>query len=149
MRFKKPTLLVDEADLETVDYNDEPNEDIFANESILAAANKVFDFDKYKKEQTLNRYNKLKAENDLKQAETINYVHDFNLDDVRENKNARIAAKKVSDKQRKIRKRKRPESPAVTFEGLKKPTKRRKRPIKSALVTARNISKKYKNLRFC
>ena len=98
MRFKKPTLFVDEADLETVDYNDEPNEDIFANESILAAANKVFDFDKYKKEQTLNRYNKLKAENDLKQAETINYVHDFNLDDVRENKNARIAAKKVSDK---------------------------------------------------
>ena len=98
MRFKKPTLLVDEADLETIDYNDEPNEDIFANESILAAANKVFDFDKYKKEQTLTRYNKLKAENDLKQAETINYVHDFNLDDVRENKNARIAAKKVSDK---------------------------------------------------
>ena len=31
MRFKKPTLLVDEADLETIDYNEEPNKDIFAN----------------------------------------------------------------------------------------------------------------------
>ena len=37
--FKKPTLLVDEADLEPIDYNGEPNEDIFANESVLAAAN--------------------------------------------------------------------------------------------------------------
>ena len=51
MRFKKPTLLVDRADLETIDYNDEPNEDIFANESVLAAANKVFAFEKYQKEQ--------------------------------------------------------------------------------------------------
>ena len=53
MRLKKPpsSFLVNEADLETIQYNDEPNEDIFANESILAAANKVFDFDKYKKEQ--------------------------------------------------------------------------------------------------
>ena len=39
MRFTKPTLLVDEADLETIDYNGEPNEDIFANESVLAATN--------------------------------------------------------------------------------------------------------------
>ena len=71
-------------------------------------ANKVFDFNKYKKEQAsaLDRYNKLKAENDLEQAEAINYVDDLNLDDVRENKNASIAAKKISDKYRKIRKRK-------------------------------------------
>ena len=44
-------MLVDRADLETIDYNGEPNEDIFANESVLAAANKVFAFEKYKKEQ--------------------------------------------------------------------------------------------------
>ena len=52
IRLKRlpPTFLVDEADLETIP-NNEPNEDIFANESILAAENKVFDFDKYKKEQ--------------------------------------------------------------------------------------------------
>ena len=51
MKKPLPTFLVSEADLETIQYNDEPNEDIFANESILAAANKVFDFDRYKKEQ--------------------------------------------------------------------------------------------------
>ena len=184
-----PTFLVNEADLERIQYNDESSEDTFANESILtaankvfnldkykkpqaaaidefkqhqtndepfvnesvlAAANKVFDFDKYKKEQAsaLDRYNKLKAENDLQQAETINYVDDLNLDDVRENKNARIAAKKISDKYRKTRKRKRPKSTSVIFGGFKKPTKKRKRSTKSALITARNISKRYKNLRY-
>ena len=189
MRFKKPTFLFDEADLETIDYHDEPNKDIFANESIFAAVDKVFDFDKYKKEQAtkidefkqpqtddelfvnegilavaskvfdfgkyqkeqasaLDPFNKLKAENDLEQAETINYVDDLNLDDARENKNARIAAKNISDKYRKIRKRKRPKHPTVTFEGFRKPTKKRKRSRKSALITARNISKKYKNLRY-
>ena len=53
MRLKKspPTFLVDEAELKTIQYNDESNEDTFANESILAAENKVFDFNKNKKEQ--------------------------------------------------------------------------------------------------
>ena len=48
MKLNKPpsTFLVNEVDLETIQYNDEPNEDIFSNESILATANKVFDFDK-------------------------------------------------------------------------------------------------------
>ena len=164
MRFKKPppTFLVDEADLEIIQYNDEPNEDIFANESILVAANKVFDFDKYKEEQVakiaerkqqqiddelfvnesilavankvsdfnrykkeqasaLDWYNKLKAENDLDQAETINYVDDQSLDDVKENKNVRIAAKKITDKYKKLsRKRKRRQRPpTVTFESNK------------------------------
>ena len=57
MRFKKPTLLVDEADLETIDYNDEPNEDIFANESILAAANKVLTLTNIKKSRLLKLMN--------------------------------------------------------------------------------------------
>ena len=111
-------------------------------------ANKVFDFDRYKKEQasTLDRYSRLKPENDLEQAETINYVDDLNLDDVRENKNARIATKKISNKYRKIRKRKRPKSPTVTFESFKRPTKKRKRSTKYALITAINRSKTYKNI---
>ena len=46
-----PTFLVNEADLERIQYNDESSEDTFANESILAAANKVFNLDKYKKPQ--------------------------------------------------------------------------------------------------
>ena len=131
MRFKKPTLLVDEADLETIDYKDEPNEDIFANESILAAA--------------LGRYNKLKAENNLDQAETIN-VDNLNLDDVKENKNAIIASKKITDKYKKLsrKRRRRQRPPTVAF----KPSKKRRKSTKSALIAARNISKKYKNLRF-
>ena len=50
--LKKPkkTYLVNEEDLETINYN-EPQEDLFAGESILAAANKVLDFDEFKEEQ--------------------------------------------------------------------------------------------------
>ena len=50
--LKKPkkTYLVNEEDLETINY-DEPQEDLFAGESILAAANKVLDFDEFKEEQ--------------------------------------------------------------------------------------------------
>ena len=70
MKYKKPpsTFLVDEADVETIDYNDDSDEDMFAKGSIVIAANKIFD--KYKKEQ---------AENNLDEAETINYVDDTNL----------------------------------------------------------------------
>ena len=38
--------------------------------------------------------------------ETINYVDDIDLEDVRDNKNSKIAAKKIIDKYRKLRKRK-------------------------------------------
>ena len=87
MRYKKlpPTFLVDEADIETIDYNDGSDKDMFARESIVIAANKIVD--RYKKEQ---------AENNLNEAETINYVDDTNLADVRENKNAKIAAKRIT-----------------------------------------------------
>ena len=57
MRFKKPTLLVDEADLTTIGYNDEPNEETFANESILAAANKVLTLTNIKKSRLLKLMN--------------------------------------------------------------------------------------------
>ena len=50
--LKKPkkTYLVNEEDIETIDYN-EPQEDLFAGESIINAANKVLDFEQFKKEQ--------------------------------------------------------------------------------------------------
>ena len=58
--LKKPkkTYLVNEKDLETINYN-EPQEDLFASESILNAANKVLDFDEFKWEQErkLQEYN--------------------------------------------------------------------------------------------
>ena len=98
MRYKKPppTFLVDEADVETTDYNNDSDEDMFAKESIVIAANKIFD-----------RYKKERAENNLDEAETINYVDDTNLADVRENKNAKIAAKIITAKYKRLaRKRK-------------------------------------------
>ena len=50
MKRPKKTYLVSEEDIETIDYN-EPQEDLFAGESILNAANKVLDFEQFKKEQ--------------------------------------------------------------------------------------------------
>ena len=92
-----------EEDLETINY-DEPQEDLFEGESILAAANKVLDFDEFKreKERKLQQYN----DQLMNDAETINYVDHINLKDVRDNKNLKITAKKISDKYRKLRKRK-------------------------------------------
>ena len=50
MKRPKQTYLVDEKDLETIDCN-EPQEDLFKGESIINAVNKVFDFEKIKKDQ--------------------------------------------------------------------------------------------------
>ena len=79
MRYKKPppTFLVDEADVETIDYKNDSDNDIFAKESVVIATNEI-----------LNKY-----KNDLDEAETINYVDDTNLADVKENKNAKITEK--------------------------------------------------------
>ena len=46
MKRPKKTYLVDEKDLETIDY-DENQEDLFKGESIINAVNKVFDFEKF------------------------------------------------------------------------------------------------------
>ena len=50
MKKPKKTFLVNEEDLATIDYT-EPQEDFFAGESIINAANKVIDFEQFKKEQ--------------------------------------------------------------------------------------------------
>ena len=78
---------------------------LFMGDSILAAANKVLDFDEFKKQQAnkaIDNYN----QNLLENAETINYADDINLDDVKDNKDLKITAKKISEKYRKLRKRK-------------------------------------------
>ena len=92
MTYRKPPpiFLADETDLETIDYNNDSDDDMFAKESIVIAANKIFD--KQKKEQ---------AKNNLDKAETINDVDDIHLADVKENKNAKIAAKKITEKYKK------------------------------------------------
>ena len=79
--------MVNAEDLETINY-DETQEDLFEGESILAAANKVLDFDEFKreKERKLQQYN----DQLMNDAETINYVDDITLEYVRDNKNLEI-----------------------------------------------------------
>ena len=121
--LKKPkrTYLVSEKDIETIDYNSTDEEDIYAGESIVNAANKVFDYNKFKEEGSfagksiLNKANKVFNFEQFKReqarkiqeyndellnetAETINYVDDLNINDLKENKDLLIAAKKIKEK---------------------------------------------------
>ena len=128
--LKKPkkTYLVKETNVKTIDYLS-PNEDIYAGESIVNATNKVFDYNKFTKEDgfsgqsilkkankaynkdklaesvsgqsILNKANKIfnfkqSREEQVQKiqeyndellnetAETINYVDDLNMDDVKD-----------------------------------------------------------------
>ena len=147
--LKKPktTYLVNEEDLETINY-DEPKENLLEGESILAAANKVLDFDEFKreKERKLQQYNDQLMNN----AETINYVDHINLEDVRDNKNLKITAKKISDKYRKLRKRKAtvsvPKLHKITETFVPADKKNKKQVDIAALIAAKNISRKYKKI---
>ena len=69
-------------------------------DSILAAANKVLDFDEFKKQQAnkaIDNYN----QNLLENAETINYANDINLDNIKDNKDSKITAKRIGEKYKK------------------------------------------------
>ena len=81
MKRPKKTYLVSGKDLKTIDYN-EPQEDLFKGESIVEAANKVLDFQAFKKDQA-------KALNDLKENSK---------------KSAAITAKKISQKYKSLKK---------------------------------------------
>ena len=50
MKRPKKTYLVNEEDIETIDYT-KPQEDLFEDESIVNVVNKVLDFKQFKKEQ--------------------------------------------------------------------------------------------------
>ena len=119
---------------------------MFEGESILAAANKVLDFDEFKREQE----RKLQQYNDqlINDAETINYLDDINLQDVRDNKNLKITAKRISDKYRKLRIRKAtvsvPKLHKMTETFVPADKKNKKQVDKAALIAAKNISRKYK-----
>ena len=120
-------------------------------QSILAAANKVLDFDEFKKQQAnkaIDNYN----QNLLENAETINYVDDINLDYVKDNKDLKIPAAKMSEKYRKLRKRKaanQEEKIKEIIDRFNLPTKKIKRQVnKAALLASKSISEKYKNIRF-
>ena len=59
MEKPKKTFLVNEEDLETIAYADEPKEDLLKGESMLEAANRVLDFEEFKKQQkdAINNFN--------------------------------------------------------------------------------------------
>ena len=86
--------MVNKEDLETIMYN-KPQQDLFEGESVLAAANKVFDFKKFQQNQSQRLENY--KEKHLNNAETINYADDLNLDDVLEKKNLKMTAKQIPD----------------------------------------------------
>ena len=119
MKRPKRTYLVNKEDIDTIDYSEPPQEDLFAGESIINAANKLIDFKQFKKEQE----KRLQEYNDqlLNNAETVNYVYDVNLDDVRENKNSKMAPKKISDKYKKTRRKRKATTSVPTLHRTSKP----------------------------
>ena len=72
MKRPKKTYLVNEEDLETINY-EEPQEDLFKRESVIKAANKVLDFDAFEKDQekTLKDFNKKAKKTTLITVEKI------------------------------------------------------------------------------
>ena len=80
---------------------------------------------------------------EIEQAGTISYVDDTDTNDVRLNKNARIAAKKIVDKCKKIgQKRKR--KVTRTYRKTSKKIKIWSSMKKYAIIAARKITEKYK-----
>ena len=123
MRYKKPPLPLnfkDIADAESVVYTDDRNmEDVSSNRGTIIATNKI-----------KNKYKKMRAKNkslsfdldEIEQAEIENYVDDIDIAYVSLNRNAAITAKKISDKYKKIwRKRKSARSVEPVEEVPKRP----------------------------
>ena len=82
----------------------------------------------------------------MNDANTINYVDDVNLNNVRANKNLKMAAKKINDKYKKVRqKRKAATSVSETFAPIVN-KRSKKQTDKAALIVAKKISRKYKKL---
>ena len=117
MKKPKTTFLVNEEDLATIDYI-EPQEDLFAGESIINAANKVIDFEQFKKKQ--EKILQISKDLLMNDAETINYLDDLNLNDVMENKNLKMEAKRISDKYKKKMTKKKGTSSYRNFTSIKR-----------------------------
>ena len=97
LKKTKKTYLVNEEGLETIQYDDEPQEDLFKGESVLEAANKVLEFDEFKKQQesAINNFNKKKR----KAIEKVKIAHVIKVPkkkkrEQQKDKAALIAAKK-------------------------------------------------------
>ena len=80
MKILKKTYLIGQKDVETIDYN-EPQEDLFESESIVKAANKVLDYERFKRDQEKLLKNSAK----------------------KSKKSAQITAKKISQKYKSLK----------------------------------------------
>ena len=102
--LKKPkkTFLVNEEDLETIVYDDEPQEDLFKEESVLEAANKVLDFEEFEKQQE-NLLNKNKRKAIEKEEQLIETIKVPKKRKQQNEKAAQLAAKKILKKYKNIR----------------------------------------------
>ena len=109
--LKKPkkTFLVNEEDLKAIVY-DEPEEDLFRAESILEAANKVLDFEEFKKQQedAINNFNenllnKNKRKAIEKEEQLIQIIKVPKKRKQQKDKATQAAAKKISKKFKNIR----------------------------------------------
>ena len=71
--LKKPTwtYLVDEKDIERIDYNSIDEEDLYASESIVNATNKVFDYNKFKKDDGFAGQSIVNAANKIAANKTL------------------------------------------------------------------------------
>ena len=119
MKKPKKTILVNKKDLDSIKYieNDQEidefskDEDLFAGESILNAANKVFDFKTFKETQydAKDYFKKFNEENSSKNKRKANNEKIFEIIKVPKkrkrqvDKAAQIAAKKISKKYKNIR----------------------------------------------
>ena len=111
MKKTEKTYLVNEEDLETIDFS-EP-EDLFQGESTLNATNKVLDFNEFKKQQEeaikyFNQFNekyikKNKRKALEKEEQIIEIIKVPKKREQQVDKVAQIAAKKISKKYKNIR----------------------------------------------
>ena len=84
---------------------------------------------------------------EIERADTIKYIDDTDIGDVRQNKKALITAKEVSQKYKRLTcKRKRNRSPETIKGPIKKPATSGQSK-KSAIIAARKITEKYKKMR--
>ena len=95
MRYKKPPpmYLVNEEDIQTIDHNDDTSiVDVISKKGAAVTANKIKK--KYKKMRA-KRNNVPFDLNGVEKAETINYVDNTDIANLKLNKNAIIATKKL------------------------------------------------------
>ena len=110
MKKPKKTFSVNEEDLEKIAYDEPEEEDLFRGESIIEAANKVLDFEEFKKQQedAINNFNenllnKNKRKAIEKEEQLIQIIKVPKKRKQQKDKAAQTAAKKISKKYKNIR----------------------------------------------